>query len=134
MMLGMTSLMTSIRNISSIIKSLSGLKRTGYQTANTANQSLIKGGIPAIILCNPGPDSSYRDYLDRADKQALRDWTENNAKFVFISEPLYEETNRAFSSEAENHGSQSHTQETYPTRSNNSEETFPRVARRGRWI
>nr|XP_027062847.1 uncharacterized protein LOC113689246 [Coffea arabica] len=34
---------------------------------------LIRGGIPAIMLCNPGPDSSYRDYLDRADKQALRD-------------------------------------------------------------
>ena len=126
---GITSSMTSIRNISSIIKSSSGLKRTGYQTANTANQSLIKGGIPAIILCNPGPDSSYRDYLDRADKQALRDWMENNAKFIFISEPLYQENNRASSSEAENQGSQSQTQETPQASSNNSEDTFSQVAR-----
>jgi len=28
---------------------------------------MIKGGVPSIILCNHGSDSSYREFLDRPD-------------------------------------------------------------------
>ncbi|KAJ1442126.1 Geminivirus AL2 coat protein, MSV type [Sesbania bispinosa] len=36
---------------------------------------LIKGGIPSIILCNPGPESSYHDFLEKPENSALKDWT-----------------------------------------------------------
>ncbi|KAJ1390686.1 Geminivirus AL3 coat protein [Sesbania bispinosa] len=36
---------------------------------------LIKGGVPSIILCNPGPESSYHDFLEKPENSALKDWT-----------------------------------------------------------
>lgn len=35
----------------------------------------IQGGIPAIVLCNPGEGSSYKVFLDRDEYHALRDST-----------------------------------------------------------
>ncbi|KAJ1432859.1 hypothetical protein SESBI_06399 [Sesbania bispinosa] len=35
---------------------------------------LIKGGVPSIILCNPGPESSYHDFLEKPENSALKDW------------------------------------------------------------
>nr|AIG55111.1 replication-associated protein [Dioscorea alata]AIG55171.1 replication-associated protein [Dioscorea alata] len=49
----------------------------------------IIGGIPAIILCNPGSDSSYSEFLDKRENISLRQWTRQNARFEFITSPLY---------------------------------------------
>ncbi|KAJ1386758.1 hypothetical protein SESBI_40559 [Sesbania bispinosa] len=50
---------------------------------------LIKGGIPSIILCNPGPESSYHEFLEKPENRALKDWTLLNCEFVFLKGPLY---------------------------------------------
>ncbi|KAJ1385430.1 hypothetical protein SESBI_41673 [Sesbania bispinosa] len=50
---------------------------------------LIKGGIPSIILCNPGPESSYHDFLKKPENSALKDWTLLNCEFVFLDAPLF---------------------------------------------
>lgn len=49
----------------------------------------IKGDIPYIVLCNPGHDSSYREYVDKSENIALCDWTMKNADFEFIHNPFY---------------------------------------------
>nr|AIG55117.1 replication-associated protein [Dioscorea decipiens] len=49
----------------------------------------IRGGIPAIVLCNPGSDSSYSEFLDKSENISLRQWTRQNARFDFITSPLY---------------------------------------------
>lgn len=50
----------------------------------------IKGGIPSIVLCNPGEGSSFKDFLEKEENGALKSWTIRNAKFIFLDEtPLY---------------------------------------------
>ncbi|UTQ50857.1 MAG: replicase [Calystegia geminivirus 1] len=49
----------------------------------------IKGGIPAIVLCNPGKGQSYKDFLDEEENHGLKDWTIQNAQFEFITEKMY---------------------------------------------
>lgn len=49
----------------------------------------IKGGIPSIILCNPGEGSSYKDFLDKDENSSLKDWTTANAIFITIHQPLF---------------------------------------------
>nr|WKW49313.1 replication-associated protein [Tomato mottle leaf distortion virus] len=50
----------------------------------------IKGGIPSIVLCNPGEGASYKDFLEKEENAALKNWTLNNAKFIFLDSPLYQ--------------------------------------------
>ncbi|ADO40549.1 replicase [Bhendi yellow vein India virus [India:Tirupathi OY98:2005]] len=55
----------------------------------------IKGGIPTIFLCNPGPNASYKEFLDEEKNSALKAWALKNAAFVFLTEPLYSGTNQS---------------------------------------
>ncbi|AAD30059.2 replication-associated protein [Tomato golden mottle virus-[GT94-R2]] len=50
----------------------------------------IKGGIPSIVLCNPGEGPFYKYYLDKQENTHLKAWTLHNAKFVFLDAPLYQ--------------------------------------------
>lgn len=42
------------------------------------------------ILCNPGHDSSFKEYLDKGDNHSLRDRTLKNANIEFIESRLYQ--------------------------------------------
>nr|QEQ90666.1 AC1 [Cotton leaf curl Gezira virus]QEQ90672.1 AC1 [Cotton leaf curl Gezira virus] len=55
----------------------------------------IKGGIPTIFLCNPGPNSSYKEYLDEDKNAHLKSWALKNATFITLSNPLYSGTNQS---------------------------------------
>ncbi|AFM38721.1 replication initiator protein [Jacquemontia mosaic Yucatan virus] len=50
----------------------------------------IKGGLPAIVLCNPGEGTSYKDFLDKEENAPLKRWTLQNATFIFLDSPLYQ--------------------------------------------
>ncbi|ADD62432.1 Rep protein [Cotton leaf curl Kokhran virus] len=49
----------------------------------------IKGGIPTIFLCNQGPNSSYKEFLDEEKNSALKNWALKNAIFITLEGPLY---------------------------------------------
>ncbi|ABG26025.1 rep protein [Spilanthes yellow vein virus] len=49
----------------------------------------IKGGIPTIFLCNPGPTSSYTEFLEEEKNAKLKRWSNYNAIFITLNEPLY---------------------------------------------
>ncbi|AEI91430.1 replication associated protein [West African Asystasia virus 1] len=55
----------------------------------------IKGGIPTIFLCNPGPQSSYKEYLEEPKNAQLKIWAEQNASFIYLEAPLYTSTNQS---------------------------------------
>ncbi|ADO40471.1 replicase [Okra enation leaf curl virus [India:Sonipat EL14:2006]] len=55
----------------------------------------IKGGIPTIFLCNPGPNGSYKEFSDEAKNSALKAWALKNAIFVTLEGPLYSGTNQS---------------------------------------
>ncbi|KAI8573844.1 hypothetical protein RHMOL_Rhmol01G0306900 [Rhododendron molle] len=72
----------------------------------------ISGGIPAIVLCNPGEGSSYNDYLNKAKNNGLRRWTIKNSKFIFLDKtPLYSTAIQPPVSEADSPSSQNTTTE-----------------------
>nr|UFP62928.1 AC1 [African cassava mosaic virus] len=48
----------------------------------------IKGGIPTIFLCNPGPTSSYKEFLDQEKHQPLKAWALKNAIFITLPDPV----------------------------------------------
>ncbi|CAD79315.1 replication associated protein [Dicliptera yellow mottle virus] len=50
----------------------------------------IKGGIPSIVLCNPGEGSSYKDFLNKEENKGLHNWTIHNAIFITLTLPLYQ--------------------------------------------
>nr|AGQ49461.1 replication associated protein [Tomato yellow leaf curl virus]AML61060.1 replication associated protein [Tomato leaf curl Sudan virus]ALN12566.1 replication associated protein [Tomato yellow leaf curl virus]ALN12572.1 replication associated protein [Tomato yellow leaf curl virus]ALN12578.1 replication associated protein [Tomato yellow leaf curl virus] len=54
----------------------------------------IKGGIPTIFLCNPGPTSSYKEYLDEEKNISLKNWAMKNATFITLYEPLFSSANQ----------------------------------------
>ncbi|CAH1437180.1 unnamed protein product [Lactuca virosa] len=49
----------------------------------------IKGGIPTIFLCNPGRNSSYKEFLDEDKNVAIKSWALINAIFAFLTQPLF---------------------------------------------
>nr|AEI52861.1 replication initiator protein [Cotton leaf curl virus] len=55
----------------------------------------IKGGIPTIFLCNPGPNSSYKEFLDEEKNSALKNWALKNAIFITLDRPMYSGTNQS---------------------------------------
>nr|AZL96548.1 replication initiator protein [Squash leaf curl virus] len=73
-------------------KELIGAQRDWQSNCKYGKPVQIKGGIPSIVLCNPGEGSSYKDFLDKAENSALWEWTEKNAKFIFLEGPLYQST------------------------------------------
>ncbi|CAM91934.1 replication associated protein [Tomato leaf curl Diana virus] len=66
----------------------------------------IKGGIPTIFLCNPGPNSSYKEFLDEDKNTHLKSWALKNAVFVTLSEPLFSGSNQGSTSGGEEESNQ----------------------------
>nr|QIO03947.1 replication initiation protein [Pepper yellow leaf curl Indonesia virus] len=70
-------------------KEFMGAQRNWQSNTKYGKPIQIKGGIPTIFLCNPGPASSYKEYLAEDKNTALKAWALKNATFVTINEPLY---------------------------------------------
>ncbi|AXU38898.1 replication associated protein [Hollyhock yellow vein virus] len=70
-------------------KEFMGAQRDWQSNTKYGKPVQIKGGIPTIFLCNPGPNSSYKEYLDEEKNQALKNWAIKNALFFTLEEPLY---------------------------------------------
>nr|QBO66557.1 replication associated protein [Papaya leaf crumple virus] len=73
-------------------KEFMGAQRDWQSNTKYGKPVQIKGGIPTIFLCNPGPNSSYKEYLDEDKNSALRSWAIHNATFITLTEPLYSGT------------------------------------------
>nr|AGZ95035.1 replication associated protein [Tomato leaf curl Sudan virus] len=75
-------------------KEFMGAQRDWQSNTKYGKPIQIKGGIPTIFLCNPGPTSSYREYLDEEKNISLKNWALKNATFVTLNEPLFSNTNQ----------------------------------------
>ncbi|UWJ07343.1 replication-associated protein [Begomovirus paulistiensis] len=73
-------------------KELIGAQRDWQSNCKYGKPVQIKGGIPSIVLCNPGEGSSYKDFLEKEENTSLKNWTLYNAKFIFLDSPLYQVT------------------------------------------
>ncbi|ADO40562.1 replicase [Bhendi yellow vein India virus [India:Phalaghat OY03:2005]] len=76
-------------------KEFMGAQRVWQSNTKYGKPVQIKGGIPTIFLCNPGPNASYKEFLDEEKNSALKAWALKNAAFVFLTEPLYSGTNQS---------------------------------------
>nr|ALK03467.1 replication initiator protein [Tomato mosaic Havana virus] len=76
-------------------KELLGAQKDWQSNCKYGKPVQIKGGIPAIVLCNPGEGSSYKDFLNREENTALRNWTIKNALFVTLTSALYQDSSQA---------------------------------------
>nr|QFR36394.1 AC1 [Sweet potato leaf curl Hubei virus] len=70
-------------------KELIGAQKDWQSNCKYGKPVQIKGGIPAIVLCNPGEGASYKSYLEKAENFGLYQWTHKNAIFYSIEENLY---------------------------------------------
>ncbi|XP_059287633.1 uncharacterized protein LOC132040952 [Lycium ferocissimum] len=70
-------------------KEFMGAQRDWQSNTKYGKPIQIKGGIPTIFLCNPGPRASYESYLDEDNNLALKAWALKNAIFHFLDSPLY---------------------------------------------
>nr|AGZ91422.1 replication associated protein [Tomato yellow leaf curl virus] len=75
-------------------KEFMGAQRDWQSNTKYGKPIQIKGGIPTIFLCNPGPTSSYREYLDEEKNISLKNWALKNATFDTLYEPLFSSTNQ----------------------------------------
>nr|WER78812.1 C1 [Tomato yellow leaf curl virus] len=75
-------------------KEFMGAQRDWQSNTKYGKPIQIKGGIPTIFLCNPGPSSSYREYLDEEKNISLKNWALKNATFVTLYEPLFASINQ----------------------------------------
>nr|WER78818.1 C1 [Tomato yellow leaf curl virus] len=75
-------------------KEFMGAQRDWQSNTKYGKPIQIKGGIPTIFLCNPGPTSSYREYLDEEKNISLKNWALKNATFVTLYEPLFTSINQ----------------------------------------
>nr|AFI55109.1 replication associated protein [Tomato yellow leaf curl virus]AFT83018.1 replication-associated protein [Tomato yellow leaf curl virus]AFT83024.1 replication-associated protein [Tomato yellow leaf curl virus]AGO02056.1 replication-associated protein [Tomato yellow leaf curl virus - Il] len=75
-------------------KEFMGAQRDWQSNTKYGKPIQIKGGIPTIFLCNPGPTSSYREYLDEEKNISLKTWALKNATFVTLYEPLFASINQ----------------------------------------
>nr|ALI16122.1 C1 Protein [Tomato yellow leaf curl virus] len=75
-------------------KEFMGAQRDWQSNTKYGKPIQIKGGIPTIFLCNPGPTSSYRQYLDEEKNISLKNWALKNATFVTLYEPLFSSANQ----------------------------------------
>nr|CCH63338.1 Rep [Peristrophe mosaic virus] len=71
-------------------KELIGAQKDWQSNCKYGKPVQIKGGIPSILLCNPGEGSSYKDFLIKEENRALHNWTIHNALFITLTEPLYQ--------------------------------------------
>ncbi|ABI63395.1 AC1 [Ageratum yellow vein Hualian virus-[Taiwan:Hsinchu:tom:2003]] len=76
-------------------KEFMGAQRDWQSNTKYGKPIQIKGGIPTIFLCNPGPTSSYKEYLNEDKNSALKEWALKNAEFVTLNSPLYSGTNQS---------------------------------------
>nr|AYA62498.1 AC1 [Ageratum yellow vein virus] len=76
-------------------KEFMGAQRDWQSNTKYGKPIQIKGGIPTIFLCNPGPTSSYKEYLDEEKNSALKAWALKNAEFITLNSPLYSGTNQS---------------------------------------
>nr|ALR86829.1 Rep [Turnip leaf roll virus] len=74
-------------------KHLIGAQKEWQTNLKYGKPRIIKGGVPSIILCNPGDGASYKDFLDKSENEALKSWTIQNSAFATITEPLYDNEN-----------------------------------------
>ncbi|ALR86811.1 Rep [Turnip leaf roll virus] len=74
-------------------KHLIGAQKEWQTNLKYGKPRIIKGGVPSIILCNPGDGASYKDFLDKSENEALKSWTIQNSAFTTITEPLYDNEN-----------------------------------------
>ncbi|KAJ0819268.1 putative geminivirus AL1 replication-associated protein, CLV type [Helianthus annuus] len=70
-------------------KELLGAQRDWQAKCKYRKPVQIKGGIPAIVLCNPGVGSSYMEYLNKSRNEELKSWTLQYATFIVLQEPLF---------------------------------------------
>nr|QEF51116.1 Rep [Tomato leaf curl Gujarat virus] len=89
-------------------KEFMGAQRDWQSNTKYGKPVQIKGGIPTIFLCNPGPNSSYKEYLDEEKNSALKNWALKNATFVTLESPLYSRTNQS-TAQASQEGDQTST-------------------------
>ncbi|ACE82192.1 Rep protein [Tomato yellow leaf curl Axarquia virus] len=75
-------------------KEFMGAQRDWQSNTKYGKPIQIKGGIPTIFLCNPGPQSSFKEYLDEEKNQPLKNWAIKNAIFVTIHQPLFTDTHQ----------------------------------------
>ncbi|AXU39866.1 replication-associated protein [Corchorus yellow vein Cuba virus] len=73
-------------------KELIGAQKDWQSNCKYGKPVQIKGGIPSIVLCNPGEGASYKDFLEKEENAGLKSWTLQNAKFIFLDGPLYQST------------------------------------------
>nr|UUV61380.1 C1 [Tomato mottle leaf curl virus] len=73
-------------------KELIGAQKDWQSNCKYGKPVQIKGGIPSIVLCNTGEGASYKDFLNKEENTALKNWTLHNAKFIFLDTPLYKTT------------------------------------------
>nr|WLJ59197.1 replication initiation protein [Chilli leaf curl virus] len=76
-------------------KEFMGAQRDWQSNTKYGKPVQIKGGIPAIFLCNPGPNSSYKEFLDEEKNSALKHWALKNATFITLEGPLYSGSNQS---------------------------------------
>nr|QIT07051.1 AC1 [Chilli leaf curl virus] len=76
-------------------KEFMGAQRDWQSNTKYGKPVQIKGGIPAIFLCNPGPNSSYKEFLDEEKNSALKNWALKNATFITLEGPLYSGSNQS---------------------------------------
>ncbi|ADO40483.1 replicase [Okra enation leaf curl virus [India:Munthal EL41:2006]] len=76
-------------------KEFMGAQRDWQSNTKYGKPVQIKGGIPTIFLCNPGPNSSYKEFLDEDKNSALKNWAVKNAIFVTLEGPLYSGANES---------------------------------------
>ncbi|AAQ21052.1 replication protein [Tomato chino La Paz virus] len=71
-------------------KELIGAQKDWQSNCKYGKPVQIKGGIPSIVLCNPGEGASYKCSLEKEENAALKAWTLHNAKFIFLNSTLYQ--------------------------------------------
>uniref|UniRef100_Q0ZUK5 Replication-associated protein n=1 Tax=Chilli leaf curl virus-[Pakistan] TaxID=340896 RepID=Q0ZUK5_9GEMI len=89
-------------------KEFMGAQRDWQSNTKYGKPVQIKGGIPAIFLCNPGPNSSYKEFLDEEKNTALKSWALKNATFITLQGPLYSGSNQS-AAQASQEGNQATT-------------------------
>ncbi|ACI28539.1 replication-associated protein [Tomato yellow leaf distortion virus] len=76
-------------------KELIGAQKDWQSNCKYGKPVQIKGGIPSIVLCNPGEGASYKAFLDKEENASLRNWTVKNAIFITLTSALYQEGTQA---------------------------------------
>nr|ARO77528.1 replicase [Papaya leaf curl virus] len=76
-------------------KEFMGAQRDWQSNTKYGKPVQIKGGIPAIFLCNPGHNSSYKEFLDEEKNSALKYWALKNATFIPLEGPVYPGPNQS---------------------------------------